>query len=94
MYILKNAFRCIGRAKGRNILLGLIAFVLAVACCIGLSIRQAASKAKASTMAGMTVTATISYDRQSMMGNMNCSAWTEKRTYKKSAVDSSTALSL
>ena len=70
MYILKNAFRCIGRAKGRNFLLGLISVVLAVACCIGLSSRQAASKAKASTMDGMTITATISYDRQAMMGNM------------------------
>jgi len=70
MYIIKNAFRCIGRAKGRNILLGVIALVLAVACCIGLSIRQAAAKARTATVGSMTVTATISFDRQSMMGNM------------------------
>ena len=70
MYIIKNAFRCIGRAKGRNILLGVIALVLAVACCIGLSIRQAAAKARTATIGNMTVTATISFDRQSMMGNM------------------------
>ena len=42
MYIIKNAFRCIGRAKGRNILIGIIALVIAISACIGLSIRQAA----------------------------------------------------
>ena len=28
MYIIKNAFRCIGRSKGRNILIGIIALVI------------------------------------------------------------------
>ena len=42
MYIIKNARRCIGRSKGRNILIGIIALVIAVSACIGLSIRQAA----------------------------------------------------
>jgi len=70
MYILKNAFRCIGRAKGRNILIGIIALVIAVASCIGLSIRQAAKSAQTSSLEDMTVTATISFDRQTMMGNM------------------------
>jgi predicted ATPase len=37
--------------------------------CIGLSIRQAAESAKASALEGMSVTATISYDRASAMGN-------------------------
>ena len=70
MYIIKNAFRCIGRAKGRNILIGIIALVIAVSACIGLSIRQAAKNAQESTLAEMSVTATISFDRRSMMGNM------------------------
>ena len=42
MYVIKNALRCITRAKGRNILIGIIALVIAVSACIGLSIRQAA----------------------------------------------------
>lgn len=46
MYILKNALKCIGRAKGRNILIGIIALVIAISACIGLSIRQAAENAK------------------------------------------------
>ncbi len=70
MYIIKNAWRCIGRSKGRNVLIGIIVLVIAVSACIGLSIRQAAQSAKEDTLSGMSVTATISVDRQSMMGNM------------------------
>lgn len=70
MYIMKNALRCIGRSKGRNILIGIIALVIAVSACIGLSIRQAAESAKASSLEGMSVTATISYDRASAMNEM------------------------
>ena len=68
MYIIKNALRCISRAKGRNVLIGIIALIIAVSACLGLSIRQAAENAKESTLEGMSVTGTISYDRQSMMG--------------------------
>ena len=70
MYIIKNALRCIGRSKGRNILIGIIALVIAISACIGLSIRQAAESAKTSALKGMSVTATISYDRAGAMGNM------------------------
>ncbi len=70
MYIIKNALRCIGRSKGRNILIGIIVLVIAVSACIGLSIRQAAQSTKEDTLSGMSVTATISIDRQAMMGNM------------------------
>ncbi len=70
MYIVKNALRCISRSKGRNILIGIIVLVIAISACIGLSIRQAAQSAKEDTLSGMSVTATISVDRQSMMGGM------------------------
>lgn len=70
MFIIKNALRCIGRSKGRNILIGIIALVIAVSACLGLSIRQAAESAKTETLEGMSVTATISFDRQSMMNDM------------------------
>jgi len=70
MYIIKNALRCISRSKGRNILIGIIVLVIAISACIGLSIRQAAQSAKEDTLSGMSVTASISLDRQSMMGNM------------------------
>ena len=70
MYIIKNALRCIGRSKGRNILIGIITLVIAVSACIGLSIRQASENAKESTLETLNVTATISYDRNSMMNDM------------------------
>ena len=70
MYIIKNAFKSMGRSLGRNILLGIIALIIAVSACIGLSIRQAAENAKEETLSGMSVTGTISFDRQSMMNEM------------------------
>ncbi len=70
MYILKNALRCIDRSKGRNVLIGIIALVIAVSACLGLSIRQAAESAKQSTLEELNITATISYDRSSMMNDM------------------------
>ena len=70
MYILKNALRCIGRSKGRNILIGIIVLVISVSACIGLSIRQASENARQETLDNMSVTATINFDRQSMMEQM------------------------
>lgn len=70
MYIIKNALRCIGRSKGRNVLISIITLVIAVSACIGLSIRQAAENAKESTLDQLSITATISYDRSSMMNDM------------------------
>ena len=70
MFIIKNALRCIGRSKGRNVLIGIIALVIAVSACIGLSIRQAAESAKESALEGMNVTATISYNRSGAMTQM------------------------
>ena len=70
MYIVKNALKCIGRSKGRNILIGVIVLGIAVSACIGLSIRQAAEGAKEETLNSMSITATISFDRQAMMSQM------------------------
>ena len=67
----KKRTALLGRAKGRNILIGIIALVIAVSACIGLSIRQAAESAKKSALDGMSVTATIQYDRASAMGEMS-----------------------
>ena len=71
MYIIKNACRCIARSKGRNILIGIITFVISVSACLGLSIRQAAESAKESTLEGLSISATISYDCSSMMNAMS-----------------------
>jgi len=68
MYILKNALRCISRAKGRNMLIGIIVLVIAVSACLGLSIRQAAESARRDTLDTLSVTATIAFNR---LGQMN-----------------------
>lgn len=70
MYIFKNAMRSIVRSKGRNILIGIIVLVIAVSACIGLSIRQAANSVREQTLDSMTVTAQISFDRSSIMKEM------------------------
>lgn len=70
MYIVKNAFKCISRSKGRNVLIGIIVLVIAFSACIGLSIRQAAESAKSDALDNLSITATISFDRQSMMSEM------------------------
>lgn len=101
MYIIKNALRCIGRSKGRNILIGIIVLVIAVSACIGLSIRQAADSAKEDTLATLSVTGTISFDRQSLMGRMTRpeeDSTTEKGSFDRSqfaeVMGSSSSLSL
>lgn len=70
MYILKNGLKCISRSKGRNVLIGIIVFVIALSACIGLSIRRSAQKAKQETLESMSVTATISFDRRQAMEDM------------------------
>ena len=67
MYIIKNALRSISRAKGRNILIGIIALAIAISACVALSIKESASKAREDTLSLMNITAQISMDRQSMM---------------------------
>lgn len=70
MYIINNAFKSIIRNKARNILIGVIVFVIATASCVALSIRQAAEAAKEDTLASLSISAQISYDRSSAMADM------------------------
>lgn len=70
LYIFKNALRCISRSVGRNVLIGIIVLVIAVSSCIGLSIRQASENAKEETLSGLSITATLTVDRQAMMEEM------------------------
>lgn len=98
MYIVKNALRNLLRSKGRNILIGLIVLVIAVASCLALSIRQAAATARESGLENLAVTAQISLDRQAMMQkfqqgggdmknafqNMTALSLEEMQTYAKS----------
>ena len=71
MYILKNAFRCISRAKGRNILIGLVVLLLSVSSCIGLSIKEANRTLKKQYADDMEITATV--NPKDMRNNRNIS---------------------
>lgn len=70
MYIIKNAMKNLCRSKGRNLLIGIIVFVIAVSACLGLSIHQASENAKEEAQKNLTITAQISVDRESMMKDM------------------------
>lgn len=59
MYIFKNAFRCISRAKGRNFLIGLVVLLLSVSSCIWLSIKEANRTLKKQYADDMEISATI-----------------------------------
>lgn len=69
MYLLKNALISISRNRGRNILIGIIILVIASSCAITLSIHEAASKLVTSYIDKYNIEATISMNRQNLMGN-------------------------
>lgn len=70
MYLIKNAIRNIQRSLGKNILIALIVFMIGFACCLSLSIKQAAQTTKEEGFADLNVTANISYDRKQAMENI------------------------
>lgn len=69
MYIFKNAWISITRNKGRNLLIGIIILVIAVSASISLAIQNSASKLIESYENSYDITATVTMDRKSMMGN-------------------------
>lgn len=68
--ILKYALKNISRSVGRNILIGLIVFVIATSACVALSVQQAADSARESSMENLSVSGHIYVDRQYIMENM------------------------
>lgn len=82
MYIIKNALKNLCRSKGRNLLIGIIVFVIAVSACLGLSIHQASVNAKEEAKENLTITAQISIDREAMMEEMKNNA-TEGQEFDK-----------
>lgn len=70
MYILKNAWLSITRNKGRNILIGIIILVISCACAITLAIKNSADTLITSYKEQYEVEATISTNRESVMGQM------------------------
>lgn len=83
MYIFKNAFVSITRNKGRNILMGIIILVIACSSCITLAIRNSASKLVDSYASKYDIEATISMNRQNMMGSFKRGESTQEETIEK-----------
>lgn len=71
MYIVKNAYKSIVRARGRNILIFILVFMIAVSACVALSVRNSAESAKEAAYNSLSITAQISTDRQGIMGGGN-----------------------
>ena len=71
MYIIKNAYKSIIRAKGRNILIFILVFLIALSACVALSVRNSAESAKETAYNALSITAQISTDRQGIMGGGN-----------------------
>lgn len=70
MYIIKNAYKSIVRARGRNILIFVLVFLISVSACVALSVRNSAEAAKTSAYDSLSITAQISTNRQGIMGGM------------------------
>lgn len=68
MYIVKNTYKSIVRAKGRNILIFILVLLIAVSACVALSVRNSAEAAKEAACQALRITAQISTNRQRIMG--------------------------
>ena len=70
MLVIIGAIKSIVRAKGRNILIGIIALVIAAASCVSLSISSSADKLEKQGIADSKITATIGVDPEYMQSQM------------------------
>lgn len=67
MVIIRNVFSNIRCSKGRNILIGIIVLVIAASSCVALSVKQAAKRAEEDGLKNLSITASISFDREKLM---------------------------
>lgn len=70
MLVIINALKSISRSKGRNILIGIIVLAIAASSCVALAIRNAAREAEAAGLELVSITGTISVNRQMMMSSL------------------------
>ena len=83
MFIFKNAMISITRNKGRNILIGVIILVIACACTITLAINNTANDLISSYENAYDKELTISFDRQSMMKDVDFSNKDNRESMKE-----------
>lgn len=70
MYVMKNALKNISRAKGRSFLIFVLILVISVSSCVALSIKGSADDAKEQAYENMSITGSISIDREAMMSSL------------------------
>lgn len=68
MYIVKNALKNLSRNKGRNILSGILIFIMLTAICVSVTIESAAKKMSGTYKERFDVTANLSVDYMSLIG--------------------------
>ncbi|MGI6737381.1 MAG: ABC transporter permease [Anaerovoracaceae bacterium] len=71
MYIFRNALKNIRRSKGRSILFGVIIFIIALAACLALSIRQSAVTTRQQGLNDLSITANITLDMDEIAKGSN-----------------------
>lgn len=85
MFVVKNALRSVSRNKGRNLLIGIIVIIIAMAATVSLAIRSAAQNARETGVANTTVTATIGVNRENAIGNASNSGSDEENSDSSSS---------
>ena len=71
MYILKNAWVSISRNKGRNLFIGIIVLVIAIATTVSLAIRSSSDSLISAYQDSVELTTTIGLNREKMMSSAN-----------------------
>ena len=77
MYLIKNAWKSIVRAPGRNILIGIIVVLIAISSCVALSIRNSANEVVESYQESADITGTLGVDREAMRSQMQTASGSE-----------------
>lgn len=99
MYIIKNAWKNIKETKGKNLLIGIIIFIIGLSCTLALSIKEAANTAYQEGLDNISVTASINYDRSTMMqqsapsSDSSSSSSSSKSDMRQAMIGSSLSLS-
>lgn len=70
MYLIKNAWKSIVRAPGRNVLIGIIVVLIAISSCVALSIRNSANEVVESYKESADIIGTLGVDREAMREQM------------------------
>ena len=78
MYIFRNAWNSVTRSIPRNLIIGMIIFVISTASCIALSIEQSARAAREEKLNALEIEAHIKIDRKYVMQELQTSDMSDR----------------